>query len=128
TPGDADEATVRPGAKVTVTGCPAFFAACSPPAQPASTIRSASETFLPPDCALLNSPWMPSSVLSTFASWAGWLTSQSVCRARRMRAPLAPPRLWEPRNVDPDAQAVDTSSETDSPDARILPLRAAMSC
>ena len=71
---------------------------------------------------------MPSSVFSTFASWAGWLTSQSFCGARRMRAPFAPPRLSEPRKVDADAQAVETSSETDRPDARILPLSAAMSC
>ncbi len=41
---------MRPGVKGTVTSWPAFFAACSTPAQPASTIRSASETFLPPDC------------------------------------------------------------------------------
>jgi hypothetical protein len=41
---------VRPGVKGTVTLWPAFFAACSTPAQPARTIRSASETFLPPDC------------------------------------------------------------------------------
>ena len=48
---------MRPGVKGTVTLTPAFFAACSTPAQPASTIRSASETFLPPDCAdLLKSP------------------------------------------------------------------------
>ncbi len=39
-----------------------------------------------------------------------------------MRAPFAPPRLSEPRKVDADAQAVETSSETDSPDARILLL------
>ena len=45
-----------------------------------------------------------------------------------MRAPFAPPRLSEPRNVDADAHAVETSCETDSPDARILPLSAAMSC
>ena len=44
-----------------------------------------------------------------------------------MRAPLAPPRLSVPRNVDADAQAVETSWEIDSPEARILPLRAAMS-
>jgi hypothetical protein len=44
-----------------------------------------------------------------------------------MRAPFAPPRLSEPRKVDADAQAVETSSGTDSPDARILPLREAMS-
>ena len=39
-----------------------------------------------------------------------------------MRAPFAPPRLSEPRNVDADAQAVETSCEIDSPDARIWPL------
>ena len=40
---------MRPGVKGTVTLWPAFFAACSTPAQPARTIRSAIETFLPPD-------------------------------------------------------------------------------
>ena len=118
---------MRPGVKGTVTACPAFFAACSTPAHPPSTIRSASETFLPPVCAPLNSLWMPSSVLSTFASCAGWLTSQSFCGARRMRAPFAPPRLSEPRKVDADAQAVETSSETERPEASILPLSEAMS-
>ena len=57
----------------------------------------------------LNSFWIASSFCSTFASSAGWLTSQSFCGARRMRAPLAPPRLSLPRNVDADAQAVVTS-------------------
>ena len=37
------------------------------------------------------------------------MTSQSFCGARRMRAPLAPPRLSVPRNVDADAHAVETS-------------------
>ena len=55
------------------------------------------------------------------------MTSQSFCGARRMRAPLAPPRLSEPRKVDAEAQAVETSSATDRPDARILALSAAMS-
>ncbi len=45
-----------------------------------------------------------------------------------MRAPFAPPRLSEPRKVDADAHAVDTSCETLRPDARILPFSAAMSC
>ena len=45
-----------------------------------------------------------------------------------MRAPFAPPRLSEPRNVDADAQAVETSCETDRPDARILLFSEAMSC
>jgi hypothetical protein len=62
-------------------------------AHPPRTIRSASDTFFPPDCALLNAFWIPSRVSSTFFSWAGWLTSQSFCGARRMRAPLAPPRI-----------------------------------
>ena len=44
-----------------------------------------------------------------------------------MRAPFAPPRLSEPRKVEADAQAVETSWEMDSPEARILPLRSAMS-
>ena len=38
-----------------------------------------------------------------------------------MRAPLAPPRLSEPRKVDAEAQAVDTSSATDREAARIFP-------
>ena len=42
------EASVRPGVNGTSTSTPASFAACSTAAQPASTIRSASETCLPP--------------------------------------------------------------------------------
>ena len=104
-----------------------ILAAFSTAAQPPRTIRSASEIFFPPDCAPLNSFWIPSRVVSTVFSCAGSLTSQSFCGARRMRAPFAPPRMSEPRNVDADAQAVETSSRTDRPDARILSLRAAMS-
>jgi hypothetical protein len=70
---------------------------------------------------------MPSSVFSTFASWAGLLTAQSFCGARRMRAPFAPPRLSEPRNVDAEAHAVETSSPTVSPDARMALLSASAS-
>ena len=44
-----------------------------------------------------------------------------------MRAPFAPPRLSEPRKVDAEAQAAPTSSEIDSPEARILALRPSMS-
>ena len=117
---------MRPGAKGTVTSTPAFFAARSTPAQPARTMRSASETFLLLG-ALLNALRMPSRVSSTFASWAGWLTSQSFWGARRMREPFAPPRLSEPRKVEAEAQAVVTSSATDRPQARIFALRAEMS-
>src|SRR4029453_15671954 len=101
---------MRPGVNGTGHLWPAYFAACSMPAHPPNTIRSASETFLPPDAVLLNSLRMLSKVLSTFASWAGWLTCQSFWGARRMRAPFAPPRLSEPRKVDADAHAVETSS------------------
>ncbi len=72
-------------------------AACSTAAQPPSTIRSASETRFPPDCASLKSCWTRSRRRSTVASSAGSLTSQSFCGASRMRAPLAPPRLSVPR-------------------------------
>ncbi|MNZ91690.1 hypothetical protein D3C78_1106840 [compost metagenome] len=78
-------------------------------AQPPSTIRSASDTFLPPDCALLKSFWIASSCARTLASSAGSLTAQLFCGARRIRAPLAPPRLSLPRNVTADAQAVVTN-------------------
>jgi hypothetical protein len=44
-----------------------------------------------------------------------------------MRAPLAPPRLSVPRNVDADAQAVETSCAIDTPEARMSRLSAAMS-
>lgn len=44
-----------------------------------------------------------------------------------MRAPLAPPRLSLPRKEEADAHAVDTSWDTDRSEARIRPLRAAMS-
>ena len=118
---------MRPGANGTVMSCPAFFAACSTAAHPPRTIRSASETFVPPDCELLKSCWICSRAWRTFASSAGSLTSQSFCGARRIRAPLAPPRLSVPRNEAADAQAVEISREMDSPEARIVPLRAAMS-
>ena len=119
---------MRPGANGTVTLCPAFFAACSTAAQPPRTIRSASETRFLPDCDLLKSCWTFSSACSALPSSAGSLTSQFRCGARRIRAPFAPPRLSVPRKLAAAAQAVDTSREIDSPDARILALRAAMSC
>src|SRR5215469_17426875 len=61
---------------------------------------------------------MPSRVRSTSASWSGLLTSQPLCGCRRTRAPLAPPRLSLPRNVEADAHAVDTSWATVRPEAR----------
>ena len=101
---------------------PASLEAFSTAATPPSTIRSASETFLP------NSFWIASSLASTVFSSAGWLTSQSFCGLRRMRAPLAPPRLSEPRNVEADAHAVETSWDTVRPEPRIFVFSAAISC
>ena len=64
---------------------------------------------------------------STFASSAGSLTSQSFCGARRMRAPLAPPRLSVPRKRGRRRPRGETSCEIDRPESRILPLSAATS-
>jgi hypothetical protein len=86
------------------------------------TIRSASETFVPPDWERLKACLICSKVCSTLACSAGSLTSQSFCGVRRIRAPLAPPRLSVPRKLAADAHAVETSREIDSPDARILPF------
>lgn len=41
-----------------------------------------------------------------------------------MRAPLAPPRLSEPRKVEADAQAVAISALLDSPEFKIISLSA----
>ena len=118
---------MRPGVNGTETSCPAFFAACSTAAHPPRTIRSASETCLPPDCESLKSCWICSSAAARSASSAGSLTSQSFCGARRIRAPLAPPRLSVPRNEAAAAQAVATSREIDSPEARTFSFSEAMS-
>ena len=67
---------MRPGANGTFTSTPASFAAFSTAAEPPSTIRSASDTFLPPPAEALKSFWIASSFASTFASWFGSLTSQ----------------------------------------------------
>src|SRR5262249_19547682 len=93
-------------------------------AQPPRTIKSASETFLPPRAEPLKSFRIASSFCSTVVSCAGSLTSQSFCGTRRMRAPLAPPRLSEPRNVDAEAQAVETIWDTDRREARIFAFSA----
>ena len=53
----------------------------------------------------------------------GSLTSQSFCGARRMRAPLAPPRLSVPRKLAADAQAVrDQLRRPTGPESRIVRL------
>src|SRR6202020_956912 len=93
-------------------------------AQPPRTIRSARETFLPPELKFF---WIPSNVLRTFARTRGWFTSQFFCGSRRMRAPLAPPRLSEPRKEAAAAHAVDTSCEIDRPEERIFAFSVAIS-
>jgi hypothetical protein len=118
-------ASVRPGWNGTVASKPASQAAFSTAAEPASTIRSASEICAPPP--ELNSRWMPSRVLRTVASCSGWLTSQLRCGSRRIRVPLAPPRWSVERWLAAEAQAVETSWAIVRPDSRILPLRAATS-
>ena len=44
-----------------------------------------------------------------------------------MRAPFAPPRLSEPRNVEAEAHAVATISETDNPESSRVVFNAAIS-
>ena len=100
-------ASVRPGVNGTSTSWPAFFAACSTAAAAAEHDQVGERDLLAAGLRGVEVAWMPSSVVSTFASFAGWFTSQSFCGASRMRAPLAPPRLSEPRKVEAEAQAVD---------------------
>ena len=93
------------------------------------TIRSAREIFLPPEAALLNALWTPSRVLRTFAQLS-WLIDRPVpfavpdefVRRSHRRACLIPGRCR------PTPMLLKTSWDTDSPEARILPLRKAMSC
>ncbi|MNT60500.1 hypothetical protein D3C72_1980840 [compost metagenome] len=70
---------------------------------------------------------MPSSTFSTWASCAGWLTAQSFWGASRTRAPLAPPRMSEPRKVEAEAHAVDTSCVGVRPEASTFFVSAATS-
>ena len=68
-----------------------------------------------------------SKALRTLLNSDGLFTFQSFCGASRIRAPLAPPLLSEPRKVDADAQAVKTSWEIESPDFNIFALRVLIS-
>jgi hypothetical protein len=110
----------------TVTSTPPSRAAFSTAADPAITIRSASETCLP-SCASLKVSAMPSRVRSTVASVSGSLASQPFCGSSRIRAPLAPPRLSLPRNVEADAHAVATSCPIGMPASSTRCLSAATS-
>ena len=55
---------------------------------------------------------MLSSCVITRFRVAGLLTSQLFCGESRTRPPLAPPRRSELRNVEAEAQAVETKSWT----------------
>ena len=120
---------MRPGANGTCTSTPASWAAFSTAAEPARTIRSASETFLPPLAEPLNSLWIPSS-LRQYAGELGRLVDLPVL-------------LW----AQPNAGAVGATAlvgapegrgrrprgtrraaaRTERPDDRIFAFRAAMS-
>ncbi|CSB98507.1 Uncharacterised protein [Vibrio cholerae] len=65
-----------------------------------------------------------SNTARTLPRRAGSLPSQSFCGARRIRAPLAPPRLSEPRKVRALSQAVLTISLMLRPLAAIFALTA----
>jgi len=90
------------------------------PTLPPSTMMSASDS-------LPLASWICSSVANTRDSVAGSLASQSFCGARRMRAPLAPPRLSPPRKLEAEAQAVNTSSAGVRPAAAMRARASAMS-
>ena len=119
---------MRPGVNGTFTRMSGILRRLLDRRAPPSTIRSASETFLPPLACSVELLLDRFELLEHLArAAAGSLTAQSFCGARRMRAPLAPPRLSEPRKVEAEAQAVETSSDTVRPEARIFAFSAAMS-
>ena len=76
--------------------------AFSIPTFPARTMMSATDA--PVSDAIF------SKTPSTLDNCSGLLTSQPFCGARRIRAPFAPPRKSEPRNVDALAHAVSIIS------------------
>ena len=112
-------ASPRPGENGTETSLPAAFAASSMAVLPASTMTSA--TLAPRSFAI------GSRTARTRCRRSGSLPSQSFCGARRIRAPLAPPRMSEPRQVRALSQAVATRSAIDSPLDAILALTASTS-
>ena len=65
-----------------------------------------------------------SRVESTLASWSGLFPSHSFCGESRILAPLAPPRLSDPLNVEALAHAVSTISGMLSPLDSMAPFSA----
>jgi hypothetical protein len=70
---------------------------------------------------LLKSDWIPSSACSTFAELGRLVDGPILLRRQANACAVRAAALVGPRKVDAEAQAVETSSETDSPLARILP-------
>ena len=101
-------ASVRPGVNGTVDVVRRRPAAACSTAARAGEHDQVGQRDLLAACAALNVLLdRPRGSRSTVASWSGSLTSQPLCGSSRIRAPLAPPRLSLPRNVDADAHAVD---------------------
>jgi hypothetical protein len=84
------------------------------------------DTFLPPLAAPLKAVWMPAGVSSTFANWAGWLTS-TLLRLETDARSVRPAALVGAAEGCSRAQAAPISSAMESPEATILALRSAMS-
>ena len=103
------DASMRPGVKGTLTGCPASFAAFSMAASPPRTIRSASETFLPPDCEALNSFWIAFQFPQHLGQFSR-LVGCPVFLGREANAgAVGPAALIGAAKVEAEAQAVETS-------------------
>ena len=118
---------MRPGANGTVRVKPAFFAACSTPAAPASDqIRQ--RDALAAGLRIVEGALYAFQLGQRRGELRRLIDRPVFCGARRMRAPLAPPRLSEPRKLEAEAQAVETSADTDRPEASTAFFSAAMSC
>ena len=113
---------MRPGVNGTVTLTPAFFAACSTPAQPASTIRSASETFLPPGADLLKSALDAFERLQHLRELRGLIDLPVLLRRETNTRTVRAAALVGAAERGAEAQAVDTSCETVSPEASTFAL------
>ena len=92
---------MRPGEKGTFTSWPAFFAAASTAAQPPRTIRSASETFFPPDCALLKSFWIASSVCRDLRQFGRLVDFPILLRREANARPVCSSALVACRGMSP---------------------------
>ena len=121
------EASVRLGANGTVALCPASLAACSTAAHPPRTMRSASETCLPPDAEPLKSCWIFSESLQDLGQ-LGRLVDLPVLLGLEGGSAHRWPRPHVGAAVAGGRRPCGGDElETDSPESRILSLRASMS-